>query len=131
MLIKTDNCIFTNTKKEDISVESDEFYTLSGDQDFLDDNNNPRLSEDNDKTLAKKTFTDHKAKYMIKLDINGKFLDPTSNLSKDSANKSNFISRTCKQPRFKSVSPETFELYLNFLKTKNLSWLYNANRGDE
>lgn len=131
MLIRTDNCIFTDTKKQIDAVAGDEFYTIYGDQDFFDENNNPRLSNDNDKTLAKKVFTENKAKYLVKLDTNGKFFDPTNILAKDSGSKNNFLSRTCKQPKFKPVSQETFVLYLNFLKTKNLSWLYNANRGDE
>lgn len=132
MKINTDGCIFTNNKTETTNVVVDEYYTLNGQQDYYDDQNNPRLQEDGEKTLAKKTFVDKdKPRFLIKIDTDGKFFDPTSSLAKDHASKSNFLNQTCRQPKFKSVSYDVFDMYLSFLKTKNLSWLHNSNRGAE
>lgn len=132
MKINTEGCIFTNKPVVEHQNTQDEFYTINGEHDYFDDNNNPRLSSDGDKTLAKKTFVDKsKPRFLIKTDTDGKFFDPTNNLSKDYATKSNFLNQTCRQPKFKPVSYDVFEMYLNFLKTKNLSWLHNSNRGAE
>ena len=132
MKINTDGCIFASSKTDTNTSIEDQYYTINGDHDYFDENNNPRLSKDSEKTLAKKTFTDQsKPRFLIKADTDGRFFDPTSTLSKDYASKSNFLNQTCRQPRFKSVSYDVFEMYLNFLKTKNLSWLPNANRGAE
>ena len=41
-----------------------------------------------------------------------------------------FLSRSGKNEyEFKKVSKEIFDMYLNFLSTKNLAWLNNAERG--
>jgi hypothetical protein len=107
--------------------DSDEFYTITGEEDFLDEFNNPRLIEDNKKTLAKKIYNEKKVRYLIKINTDGKLHNPINVTSKQ-INNGNFLDKTCKQPKFKTVSYETFGMYLNFLKSKNLSWLHNANR---
>jgi hypothetical protein len=132
MKTSIDGCIFTNSQTENIGSKEDQYYTINGENDYFDENNNPRLSKDGDKTLAKKTFANEsKPRFLIKLDTDGRFFDPTNTLSKDFASKSNFLNQTCRQSRFKSVSYDVFDMYLNFLKTKNLSWLHNSNRGAE
>jgi len=125
------NFIFRSTEKVGNAESLDEFYTMIGNEDFLDDDNNPRLNKDNDKTLAKKLFTDqNKPRYLIKINTDGKFHDPFNLHSKPKL-QSNFLDRTCKEPKFKSVTNKVFEMYVKFLKTKNLAWLYNANREAE
>lgn len=128
----SENYIFQN-KTDTItnSCVSDQYYTISGDQDYYDDNNNPRLTTDTVKTLAKITFTDkNKPRYLIKVNTDGRFHNPLNIVSKQKM-ASNFLDRKCREPKFRSVSNSVFNMYLNFLKSKNLSWLYNADREAE
>jgi hypothetical protein len=109
----------------------DEFYTIEGDHDYHDDNHNPRTIKDNKKTLAKKLFTENKKpRYLIKMNTAGKLHNPLSIVSQQKMT-GNFLDRKCREPKFKSVSNKTFIMYINFLRTKNLSWLYNADREAE
>lgn len=127
----TDNFIF-RSKHDDTDLNSlDEFYTMTGQQDYFDEDNNPRLKKDNEKTLAKKLFTDKdKPRYLVKINTDGKFHDPFNMHSKPKL-QSNFLDRTCKESKFKAVTNKVFSMYIKFLQTKNVSWLYNANREAE
>jgi len=122
--------IFQQKESENID-QLDEFYTLTGDHDYYDEDNNPRLVKDGPKTLAKKLFTDKRSpRFLIKMNTDGKLHNPTNITSKQKMT-SNFLDRKCREPKFKSVSVRVFNMYLNFLKSKNLSWLYNADREAE
>lgn len=126
-----DDYIFQQKEKSDDIEHLDEFYTMAGDHDYYDDSNNPRLIKDGPKTLAKKLFTDkNKPKYLIKINVDGKLHNPMDITSKQKMI-SNFLDRKCREPKFRSVSNQVFNMYINFLKSKNLSWLYNANREAE
>lgn len=126
----TNNFIFQQ-KTPEVVDHLDEFYTLSGDQDYFDDNNNPRLTKDGPKTLAKKLYTEKsRPRYLIMMNTDGKLHNPMNITSKQKMT-SNFLDRKCREPKFKSVSDKTFNMYINFLKSKNLSWLYNADREAE
>jgi hypothetical protein len=47
-------------------------------------------------------------------------------------NNSTFLDRVCRASgKFKDVNYKTFDLYVNFLKTKNVAWLHNAEREAE
>lgn len=108
-----------------------EYYTLSGNEDFFDDNQLPRLKSDCDKVYAKKTIRDNGTiRYSVKLSLSNKLYDPTSNFGLDKT-KSFLDSTVRNENRFKNVSPKVFELYTSFLKTKNTSLLLNAQREDE
>lgn len=129
--LNSNEFIFRNTDKVIDTTSLDEFYTMIGNQDYLDDNNNPRVKIDNEKTLAKKLFTDqNKPRYLVKINTDGKFHDPFNIHSKPKV-QSNFLDKTCKEPKFKAVTGKVFDMYVKFLQTKNLSWLYNANREAE
>lgn len=126
-----DNFIFSGAKNVIQQTPSVEYYTVSGMEDFCDDNQLPRVNNDSDKVYAKKTIRDDGTiKYSIKLSLNSKLYDPVSQITNES-NK-NFLDNTVRgDNRFKSVSPKVFDLYTSFLKTKNNSWLLNAQREDE
>lgn len=122
--------IFQQKVSENVD-KLDEFYSMTGDQDYYDDNNNPRLVKDGSKTLAKKLFTEKsRPRYLILMNTDGKLHNPLNITSKQKMT-SNFLDRKCREPKFKSVSEKTFNMYVNFLKSKNLSWLYNADREAE
>jgi len=106
-----------------------EFYTLYGQEDFLDNDNNPRCeSENSDKVYAKRSHRDDGSiKYSIKLDSNGKIYNPISiyGVSKITS----FLDRICRsQNKYKEVNEKAFSMYLKFLKTKNVAWLHNTER---
>lgn len=103
------------------------YFTVMGEQDFLDEEANPRLKTDSIKAYAK-IVTDLKektTKFFIKTDHYAKLLNPTS-IYEDDKNK--FINQLGKKIKFKSVSKKVFDLYISFLRTKNIVWLNNAER---
>lgn len=111
--------------------EHNEYYTIIGQEDFIDQDNNPRCdTEDSDKILAKKIYKDNSFyKYSIKIDNNGKIYNPLSIYG--DVKQTSFLDRIyCRsQNKYRDVNYKTFQLYLQFLKTKNLAWLHNAERG--
>lgn len=127
-----DDFIFSSNKnsltKQEPSVE---YYTISGEQDFFDDNQMPRVNDENDKVYAKKTVRDNgTVRYSVKLSLSNKLYDPTS--QQESKKTKSFLDSTVRnENRFKNVSPNVFSMYTTFLKTKNAAWLHNAQREDE
>lgn len=103
-----------------------ELYTFIGNEDFIDDKNYPRITKETDnRVLAKKRIRENgSTRYSIKLDSSTrKLFNPiVYNIDSKLENM---------KPVFKSVNHKTFNLYINFLKTKNQSWLLNAERESE
>jgi hypothetical protein len=127
-----------NSQKTDL--KEDEFYCLLGNEDYLDQMGFPRANNENENVVAKvifskktKHFSDsHKTygRYYIKLDPNSKIFNPKQIFSsvKDKESLS-FINNICKNEwNFKEVTPQIFQKYITFLRTKNLSWLKDAQR---
>ena len=116
--------------KEINTLLEDEYFTVSGLEDYLDINNNPRVTslEDN-KILAKKvTREDSSTKYSIKIDSNGKIYNPVSMY----VDKESFLDKVCRgSEKFKEVNFKIFNMYIHFLRTKNLAWINNAEREKE
>lgn len=109
-----------------------EFYTINGMEDFIDNNNNPRLNKETDDNIfAKKTTrSDGSVRYSVRLAKDGKIYNPMSIYGQEVA--SNFLDRVCRASgKFKDVNYKTFDMYINFLKTKNVAWLHNAEREAE
>lgn len=119
-----ENFIFSPLQYED--KETIESYTFIGFEDFIDDNNYPRINQDNDtRVLAKKKIRENgSVRYSIKLDSSSRRL--FNPLVYDINAKLQNI-----KPVFKSVNHKTFNLYIVFLKTKNQAWLLNAERENE
>lgn len=118
-----------NIKQPEQDNKTYGFYTVLGSHDYLDEAKNPRLSSSTSGDVLAK-FTDYsngRIKYFIKLGMHGKIYDPIGMYSEGTSNK--FISKIGKKAwEFKEVSPKVFELYVNFLRTKNIAWLRNAER---
>jgi hypothetical protein len=109
---------------------ANKFYTMSGQEDYLDQELNPRLKKDNDKTVAKALSRADSSsyKYLIKIGAYGKIYNPISIYDPD-AKQPKFMTRVRKSEwEFKEVSPKVFDHYINFLRTKNMSWFNNAER---
>ena len=108
---------------------SDEYYTIIGSEDYLDSFKNPRChTENSEKILAKKIFrTNGAPRYSIKIDNNGKIYNPLSIYG--DTKQTSFLDRVCRsQNKYKDVNYKAFEMYIQFLRTKNLAWLHNAER---
>lgn len=124
--------IFKQDRTATRNQTHEEFFTLLGSEDFLDDNNNPRIkNETSNSVYAKKILRDDGSyRYSIRLSASGKLFNPLSIY--DNKNDKNFIERICRSSdKFRNVNGRAFELYLSFLKTKNPAWLNNAEREAE
>jgi hypothetical protein len=104
------------------------FYTLKGFETTLDSDNNPITDEDQiPKIFAKKTTrNDGTVKYSIRFDKYGKMFNPISIYGNKDLNLLDNISRHNKH--FREVGAKVFHMYMNFLQTKNVAWLHNAER---
>ena len=122
--------------------ESNKYYTLIGNQDFLDDNNYPRTSTESNKTYAKCCLSKKPKriasqsnlgvdkdsyKYYIAVNSNKEAYSPTNT----NQPKANFVSRVCKDSKdykLHSVNAYIFNKYIAFLKTGNNRALIDINR---
>jgi hypothetical protein len=126
-----------NSKPSDIS---EMFYCLKGKEDFIDIDGNPRVSDKDSDIIAAKCIQNKKSKsfqaasnnysYYIRTTPNAALFNPIEKLSpiKDKR-QFDFIDSTCKDKwMFVEVGKTTFDKYIKFLVTKNISWLKEANR---
>ena len=122
------NFIFEhNPGKKEIS--DIKYYTMIGTEDYVDDDGYPRTNNENNHNVVAKAITkdNGKIRYTIKIGTNNKLMNPISIYGKEK--ESAFLDSVCRASnKFIDVNLKIFELYLNFLKTKNTSWLYNAER---
>lgn len=122
-----DDIFIPNTNKISTNIKNLELFTLIGQHKFLDDNKNPRVDLENDKVYAKKVILDSNQKYYIKVGTYGKIYNPIGLFSEGTASK--FLSKIGKKAwEFKEVNSKVFDMYVNFLRTKNIAWLNNAER---
>lgn len=108
------------------NIENNQYYTIFGQHDYLDNNQNPRTSESGN-VLAKSVKYEHRTKHFLKVGDHGKLYNPIGLYSEGTSDK--FMSKIGRKAwEFKEVSPMVFDLYVKFLKTKNTAWLRNAER---
>lgn len=104
------------------------FYTLKGYEDYLDTDNNPQQKTENNQTQAKAIpKSDGSYRYFIKITGDGK----PYNMSAEHTNVRNAVLLKTigrDQAQYKEVNSKVFAMYLNFLRTKNVSWLHNSER---
>jgi hypothetical protein len=121
--------IFTAKKdSQDNASQDNEFYTILGLEENLDKDGNPRLSTENKSVCAKKLYrADGSYRFYIRLANNGSVYNPVSVYGEEKYNA--FLDRVVRSGfKFKEVNHKVFGMYLNFLKTKNIAWLHNAER---
>lgn len=121
--------IFKPLSEQVTTETNNEYYAMIGYHDFIDNDSNPRIKHSDDtRILAQKIIRDDGSiKYAIKFTRDNKMENPLSIYDNQKDNK--FLDRVCRSnDRFKEVNPKVFGIYLNFLKTKNISWLHNAER---
>jgi hypothetical protein len=105
-----------------------EYFAMLGDHDFIDDLNRPRCNKENPSVVAKTIQTNNNPpRFYIKIGTYGKIYNPIGLYSEGKNSK--FLSKIGrKEWEFKEVNQKIFDLYTNFLTTKNLAWLNNAER---
>lgn len=115
-------------KKQSSSKKNHEYFTVLGDHEFLDDLGRPRMDAENNKVLAKTSTTDnYPTRYYVKAGTYGKLFNPIGLYSEGRQTK--FLSKIGrKEYEFKEVNQRVFDYYVQFLTTKNLAWLNNAER---
>jgi hypothetical protein len=104
------------------------FYTMAGTQDFNDQDDYPRRESDDKRVYAKTMVRkDGSNKYLVKTAQTGKLFDALSIYGMKE--NEDFLDRVCRSnDRFKEVNLKAFTLYIDFLKTRNKSFLLNAER---
>lgn len=101
------------------------FYTMIGTENLFDSEGYP-LTKEESRAFAKKIYRGQLT-YYIKIGLNGKIYNPMGMFSEGSHNK--FLAKLGKPEwKFTKVNQKVFDLYLNFLKTKNVAWLNTAQR---
>lgn len=123
------NAIFTpNKNKADTNIQKTTLYTIGDYKESTDDNNNSVTNKDGDRVFAKKVFLQGRWKFFIRLDQDDKAYNPF-NVYGNTNPKNNLLNRPDESRiKFKETSTNLFNLYLNFLQTKNLSLYNNVNR---
>jgi hypothetical protein len=128
--MKPDNYLFTlDSQKEtqNLSSQDIEYYTMLGDHDFIDDNQRPRAKKEKSGVVAKQITKNTNKKLYIKIGTYGKIFNPMGMFSEGKNEK--FLAKIGrKEFEFKEVNQKVFDMYLNFLSSKNLAWLNNAER---
>jgi len=103
------------------------YYCFFGEHEFLDDQNNPRVSTDTKQVLAQIVSSNNVSKYYIKVGSHGHIYNPIGMYSEGNSNK--FLAKIGKNAwNFKEVNKLIFDYYVSFLRTKNIAWLNNAER---
>lgn len=114
------------------------FYTTLQYKDFIDENDNARLSTENSKVFAKsvknglgRDMTKSGAQYFryyVRCSPNKTLHDPFPKYSIGD-NKQSFVDRVCRtETLFKEVPQSVFEKYLSYLRTENSQWLKVAQK---
>jgi hypothetical protein len=108
-------------------TNEEEYFTMVGLENFVDNNNYAKRTVKDDKTFAQKiTRDDGSIKYSIRVDTDGKLYNPINMYDKQ-VNR-NFLDKVCRSSKFRNVNYKIFDFYINFLNSKNLAWLNNAER---
>lgn len=118
------------------------YYTLIGNEDFLDDNGNPCKNTQDSHVYAKavknklpkafqsNTFNNETVGYSFYIKtLPNKVLYNPIQLYSIKSSKPSFIDSVCKNnDQFTEVNQTIFEKYIAFLRTKNTQWLTEAQR---
>lgn len=124
--MSSNDFIFSN-KISTQPLISYELFTFLGDHDYLDEDEYPRTNNDTAKVLAKIRKGVSNTKYFIKVGSHGQIFNPIGMYSEGKQSK--FLSKIGKlEFALKEVNKKIFGMYINFLKTKNVAWLNNAQR---
>ena len=118
-----DRFVVDHNKQQESEKSEISYYTAVGNGDYTDEEGNARHDKVKDTTFAKS----ENDKFFIKIGLDNRAYNPIGMFSEGQHNK--ILSKIGKKEfNFKRVNQRVFELYLSFLKTKNIAWLNNTNR---
>jgi hypothetical protein len=112
-------------------------YTVNGKEDDKDPDGKPvlldleyedgskLLAERRDEAYAKVVVSDDRNRYYVKQGPNGKLFNPVGLYQEGNVNRKRAGES---QWKYREVNKKVFDLYTQFLKTKNVAWLTNAER---
>lgn len=112
-------------------------YTIFGKHDDVDNEGKPTLSnveyegespllaERRDDAYAKVVVSEDRNRYYVKQGPNGKLFNPVGLYQEGKVTRKRAGES---QWKFREVNKKVFDLYTQFLKTKNIAWLTNAER---
>jgi hypothetical protein len=128
-----------NNKTED-SI----YYTIVGEEDFLDSDGNGIISDPTSDKIFAKAINNKKPRDLIKNSSNlnkmsyrffiktnpeSQLFNPKQLYTVSDPNRLGFVDSKCKDGwSFKEVSRSAFDKYLLFLKTQSVKWLKEAQR---
>lgn len=127
----TDTNIFSDQVDPHLESEQEEFFTLSGMEDFIS-NDLYMIKDPQSKSIFAKKVTRKNGtkKYLIRNNSNGKLYNPLSIYGQEQ--EKSFLNRVCRSnTKFVEVNQKTFDWYIKFLSSKNVAWLNNAERERE
>lgn len=134
MEIKQDNTVIQDfifrpnpTKKANPAETGTKFYTSFGDQEYIDEEGNARVTEKSDKIYAKSVPTNDTVHYFAKVNKYGKLFNPKGMYTEGQHKRFNKV-LGADEFQFRKVNLRVFELYTSFLKSNNIAWLNNAER---
>lgn len=124
----TESFIYQPTKDVSSSSRTVYYYTILGDHDFIDEFNRPRTNVETPSVVAKTIQNDiNPIRYYVKIGPYGRLFNPIGMYSEGKSNK--FLAKIGRNEyEFTEVNQQVFDLYINFLTTKNIAWLNNAER---
>lgn len=120
--------LFKIKDKDNVDTYNYTYYTLFGQHDTLDGDGNPLTTEEKRGYAYSRVNNSNKTEtYFLKVGLYGKVFNPIGLYSEGKENK--FLSKIGKNEyNFTKVNKKIFDMYINFLRTKNLAWLNNAER---
>lgn len=119
--------IYQNPAGTNETKTEEKLYTSKSYAEYIDDDGNPRTNNEEAALAQVRKRADGSYRYMIKLNAQSKPFNALSIYGEDSPSK--FLDTVCRQQhKFKTVNLNVFEMYLQFLKTENLSWLHYVER---
>lgn len=132
--MKVDQKEFIIAQNKDVEL----YYTVSGQEDYIDDKQMPRKKVMDDQVYAKSiknkmsrntSDSNLKYSYFIKTNPNKELYNPLTIHSSVVDKSGSYIDKVCKTEwRFTEVNYSIFQEYLTFLKTKNIRTLNMVNR---
>jgi hypothetical protein len=117
----------TVSLNEEVKEETNHFFTIFGEHDFIDEDGYPKTSEKSKHIYAKKMKQNGKTNFFVKASKQGKLYNPIGMFSEGNHKRINKLTGS-NEYNFKRVNLRIFELYISFLKSRNLAWLNNAER---
>lgn len=118
---------FINQKPAIEPTFSEEYFCLKGSEEFIDDEDLPRLNNMSNKVLAKKVkVSDKQNRYYIRKGFDQKLYNPNNPLN--SAKNYSELNRNSESIKFYLVNELAFQYYLKYLSTNNNVWLIKAER---